>query len=258
MQLRSLNAAFLALSAFQSCVAADQTLRLATLEYPPYITQAEGGPRGLAVEVASEALARIGRAFRIDFYPIARGQRMVLTGEADAYFSIKKTAEREKTMVFPNTPLMRQDYVFFTPTDSRWRFDGGFESIAGARIGIVNATSYGGRFDGAIASGVFRQLEAVSDHETNFRKLLAHRIDAVICSRLVGTYYLKKLNGLNAVMVNGPAVETTQSYLVFPKTDNGIALARQFDQAMDGMARDGTIRQLTAGYPTLGSDAPPR
>jgi polar amino acid transport system substrate-binding protein len=258
MQRWRFNAALLVLSAFQACVAAEQTLRLATLEYPPYISQTQEGPRGLAVEIASQALARIGRTVKIDFYPIARGQRMVLTGEVDAYFSIKKTAERERTMVFPNTPLMRQDYVFFTPAKSRWRFDGGFESIAGARIGIVNATSYGSRFDSAVASGTFRKLEAVSDHETNFRKLLAHRIDAVICSRLVGAYYLKKLNGAHAVMVNGPTVETTLSYLVFARNESGIALARQFDQAMDEMARDGTIGRLTAAYPTLDSDDPRR
>ena len=40
--------------------------------------------------------------------------------------------------------------------------------------------------------------------------------------------------------------------------ESGIALARQFDQAMDEMARDWTIGRLTAAYPTLDSDSPRR
>ena len=225
-------------------VAGAPPLQLATLEYPPYITQVDRRPKGSVVDIVKTAFARIGQPIQIEFFPIARGQLRLLNGQADAFFSIKKTPEREQTMLFAQKPLMSQDYVFFVRKGSPWQFDGNFESLLGASVGVVSATSYGGRFDAAAQAGVFPRLEPVTNHETNFRKLLIGRVDAVICSRLVGLYYLGLLGGIDAVEVNGPVVETTHSYLVFTKQKDFTALARQFDQALERMEQDGTTQRL--------------
>ena len=229
----------------QPAWAADRTIRLATLEYPPYITHTEQGAQGLAVDIAGAAFARIGQPIAIEFYPIARGQQKLLNGEVDGYFSIKKTAEREKSMLFTQRALISQDYVFFVRKDSRWRFDGSFDSAVNAAIGVVDATSYGSRFDRAAQAGMFRKLDSTSHHETNFRKLLARRVDAVICSRLVGLHYLALLNGLSDVEISGPAVDTTYSYLAFTRKRDNAALADQLDRALAHMEQDGTLRRLT-------------
>ena len=240
------------------CMAADTPLRLATLEYPPYIINTELGPRGLAVDIVSTAFARIGRPIKTELFPVARGQIRLLNGDADAYFSIKKTPERERDMLFPQKSLMTQDYVFFVNKGSRWRFTGSFDSLDNATIGVVIATSYGSRFDTAVKAGTLRKLEAVTSHESNFRKLLAHRVDAVICSRLVGLYYLGLLNGLNDVEISGPTVETTVSYLVFTRKKNHTALSQQFDQALESMERDGTLKRLNNDYQSPQARIPSR
>ena len=232
-------------------VAQTPPLRLATLEYPPYITEVDKRAQGLVVDVVNTAFARIGQPFQIEFLPIARGQLRLLSGQADAFFSIKKTPEREQTMLFTQQPLMRQDYVFFVRKDSLPRFSGSFDSLADKSIGLVIATSYGSRFDTAVQARTFRRLEPVINHETNFRKLLAGRIDAVICSRLVGLYYLDMLDGLKGVEVGGPVVETTFSYLAFTRQRDYSALAQQFDEALEGMERDGTLTRLLNAYPLM-------
>ena len=94
------------------CMAADTPLRLATLEYPPYIINTDQGPQGLAVDIVSTAFSRIGRSIKTELFPVARGQIRLLNGDADAYFSIKKTPERERDMLFTQNALMTQDYVF--------------------------------------------------------------------------------------------------------------------------------------------------
>jgi len=230
------------------CTAADTPLRLATLEYPPYITDTGQGVQGLAVDVVNVAFSRIGRSIRTELLPIARGQIKLLNGDVDGYFSIKKTPEREQSMLFTQKALMTQEYVFFVRKDSRWRFTGSFNSLDGASIGIVIATSYGSRFDNAVQAGTLKKLEKVNDHESNFRKLLGRRVDAVICSRLVGLYYLGLLNGLSEVEVTGPVVETTSSYLVFTRKQDYTALSQQFDLAMESMERDGTLKRLNIAY----------
>lgn len=240
------------------CAAEEPPLRLATLEYPPYITQVDEHAEGLVVDVVNEAFSRIGQPIQIEFFPIARGQVRLLNGQADAFFSIKKTPERERTMLFTQRALMSQDYVFFVRKDASRRFTGRFDSLVDASIGVVSATSYGNRFDAAAQAGTFKRLEPVTSHETNFRKLLAGRIDAVICSRLVGLYYLDLLNGLDEVDIGGPIVETTFSYLVFTKQRDFTALARQFDQALDAMDHDGTLKRLINAYTLPRANTLPR
>ena len=238
------------------CMAADTALKLATLEYPPYITNTAQGAKGLAVDIVNTAFSRIGQPIMIEFFPVARGQIRVLNGEADGYFSIKKTPERVQDMLFTQKALMTQDYVFFVRKDSGWRFTGSFDSLENARIGVVIATSYGSRFDDAVRAGTLAKPEQVNTHESNFRKLLAGRVDAVICSRLVGLYYLGLLNGLNDVEISGPTVETTVSYLAFTRKKDYTALSLQFDQALERMEQDGTLKHLNNTYQLLQAHIP--
>ena len=248
MRYRCMILAFSLLIPFSQCMAAETQLRLATLEYPPYIINADQNAQGLTVDIVRTAFSRIGQPIKIEFYPIARGQYMLLEGEVDGFFSIKKTPEREKSMLFPQKALINQDYVFFVRKDSLWRFSGNFDSLANATIGIVNGTSYGNRFDSAVQAGMFRKLDSATDYVMTFRKLLAGRVDAVICSRLVGLYYLRALNGLNDAEISGPPVEATVSYLAFTRKKDFTVLSQQFDQALENMARDGTLNRLINTY----------
>ena len=95
MHYRSLVLVFVLCLSGMSAAAERVPLRLVTLEYPPYITETERGAQGLVVDVVNAAFARIGQPIQIEFFPVARGQQRLLNGLADAFFSIKRTAERE-------------------------------------------------------------------------------------------------------------------------------------------------------------------
>jgi len=248
MRYRSFILVFILCLSGMSAAAERAPLRLATLEYPPYITETERGAQGLVVNVVKAAFARIGQPIVIEFFPVARGQHRLLSGQADALFSIKKTAEREQTMLFTQKALMSQDYVFFVRKESPPRFNGRLESMADVTIGVVVATSYGSRFDAAVQAGTLKKLETATSHEANFRKLLAGRVDAVICSRLVGLHYLDRLAGLKKVEIGGPVVETTLSYLAFSRHKDFSALAGKFDEALEAMESDGSLRQMLNAY----------
>ena len=248
MHYRSLVLVFVLCLSGMSAAAERVPLRLVTLEYPPYITETERGAQGLVVDVVNAAFARIGQPIQIEFFPVARGQQRLLNGQADAFFSIKRTAEREQTMFFTQKALMRQDYVFFVRKGEHRRFNGSLESMADTSIGLVIATSYGSRFDAAVKAGTFKKLDPATSHETNLRKLIAGRVDAVICSRLVGLYYLDRLAELKNVEIGGPVVETTFSYLAFSRQKDFSALAGKFDEALEAMERDGSLRRMLNAY----------
>ena len=66
MRYRSLVLVFILCLSGVSGAAERVPLRLATLEYPPYITETERGPQGLVVDVVKAAFARIGQPIPLD------------------------------------------------------------------------------------------------------------------------------------------------------------------------------------------------
>lgn len=227
---------------------AAEPIRLATFEYPPYITQKGDQVTGIATDIVTQAFDRAHIPLKIESYPLLRALRMLNTGLVDGFYSIKKTPEREKSLLFLRSPLFHQDYVFFVPNYSRLQFNGDLASMSNVRIGIIYSTSYGGRFDTAVKDGVLRQLDPAENYSQVFIKLLAGRVDAVICSKLVGLEILKKLGAANQVKISGPPVETTFSYLAFTQNMPYQAKVAALDKVLDQMNKDGTIKRIFQHY----------
>jgi polar amino acid transport system substrate-binding protein len=223
-------------------------LHLVTQAYSPYIVQQNQDASGLAVDIVKEVFRRSGKEIDIAFYPWSRALYMLDHGQADGLFTIKKTPERERQWLYPQEALLSQDYVFFARKTSTFRFNGDLSSLAQTRIGVVQNTSYGARFDQAAATGHFLALDAAHNYELTFRKLLGGRVDAVICSHLVGLEILKALGAQDLVEVRGPVVETAVSYLVFSRSEAHRTTAALFDRHLAAMKIDGTIHKMTARY----------
>lgn len=222
--------------------------RLVTFDYPPFMVAGSAGQlSGLMIDVVTEAFKRMGQAVRIEFYPFSRCLAMVDAGKADAMFTIKKTPQREAHYLYPKEPVLTQHYVFFVRSNSTLEFKGELIDFANATIGVVDNTSYGGIFDAAVKQGVFKKLDTAPDYESNFRKLLVGRVDAVIISQVVGEAIVKQLNAAEQVRVSGPAVETAMSYMMFNKKTPP-ALISEFDKAIASMREDGTLGRIQNAY----------
>ncbi|WP_319477059.1 transporter substrate-binding domain-containing protein [Marispirochaeta aestuarii] len=216
------------LFAFQ-LLAQQQTIRIATLEYPPFIYSDGNQVKGPIVEKVKDVFSRLGVAVIIYIFPITRGLLMVNDGDVDAYFSLKRTPERERDLLFTNEPLIRQSFVFFVKKESKIEWDGNIETIKDYKIGVVSNTSYGNIFDGYLENSIIVNTDTAQSFELNFKKLIAGRIDLVINSYDVGKYLLEKLNAENDVIALFPPVEIINSYLAFTRTKDHTELARQYD-----------------------------
>ncbi len=220
-------------------------LRLATLENPPFIVREGGEAQGETVRVVRALLDKLGLDATMEFFPAARGVQVVLTGECDGFFTLKHNPERDKTLLFMNEPLIVHEYVFFCQKDQKLAFDGSFESIKGASIGVVNATSYGTRFDTAVRNGELTNLDAGSStFAQNFQKLAAGRIDFVISSKATGLALLKELGLADKLRINGPVIGTSSSYLAFTKVRDYSDLAARMDKLLVQFKKDGTWERL--------------
>ncbi|QSI78513.1 substrate-binding periplasmic protein [Niveibacterium microcysteis] len=222
--------------------------RLVTFDYPPFmVADSAGQLSGLMIDVVTEAFKRMGKAVRIELYPFSRCLAMVEAGDADAMFTIKRTPQREARYLFPKEPVLTQHYVFFVRSNSALEFKGTLTDFANTTIGVVDNTSYGGTFDAAVKQGVFKKLDTAPNYESNFRKLLVGRVDAVIISQVVGQAIVKRLNAAEQVRVSGPAVETAMSYMMFNKKTQP-ALISEFDKAIASMREDGTLGRIQNAY----------
>ncbi|MGK5023379.1 substrate-binding periplasmic protein [Janthinobacterium sp. RB2R34] len=217
-------------------------LRVVSFPYPPFMLIDERSkPAGPMVELVSEAFRRVGQPASIELLPLARALLQVETGEAAAMFTVKKTPERVAKYLFSSEPVLVQDYVIFVASDSTLAFRGDLNALAMSSIGVVAGTSYGAIFDAAARQGTFKKLESAGSHDANFRKLLAGRMDAVVCSRAVGVEILRQLQASWRVKISGPPIETTQSYLMFNKAVATPKLVEKFDHAIRTMRKEGLL-----------------
>lgn len=231
-----------------SSTAQQQPIKLVTWEYPPYIIKDGSSSKGLTIEIVNEIFKRMGQPISIEFVPTARAITMVTDGSADGAFTLKKTPEREKSLLIPNETIIAQDYVFFVQKDSKVEYTGKFISLSKANIGVLNQASFGQVFDTAAKNGEFGQLDNANDYYSLFKKLLAGRNDATICSKLVGIAILKEIGGIDKVKISGPPTETASSYLMFTKVRDLTSVAKAFDKALLSMKKDGTYDKIIDKY----------
>lgn len=227
-----------------SCAVWGQTLTLATMEYPPYMTNQNGHPEGTVIALLDEVFARMKLTANYQFVPWARALNDVQYGHVDGLFTIKKTASREQWLTYPVSVLLRQDYHFFILKGSAFSFDGNLHAIDRFTIGVVNKTAYGQVFDNAVQNRTLTRLDYANSHLQSFKKLLGHRVDAVICSKQVGLQLVSRLHAEDQVVINGPSVNQEGSYIVFTRQRDFTRLARQFDQTLNAVIQDGTYARI--------------
>ncbi|KQQ36250.1 hypothetical protein ASF61_08715 [Duganella sp. Leaf126] len=243
--VRVLSGWLLVLAVCLPAGAAQRPLVLVSYDYPPYMEVQQGRPAtGIAVDLVRAVFARMKQPVALQFYPLARSLSLIDTPSADGFFTIKKTAQRERQYLYPREPLLTQDVVVFVRDDARLTFHGNVSELADVRLGVVNNISYGAIVDTAVARGVFTRLEVAQNHEANFRKLLAGRMDALVSSRAVGMAVLQRLGMQDKVKVIGPPIERTQAYLIFNRRTVAPQVVAAFDRALAAMRKDGTLQKL--------------
>ncbi|QYK00707.1 substrate-binding periplasmic protein [Shewanella psychrotolerans] len=229
--------------------AKENSIKIATLDYPPFIYQNGDIKTGILLEIVTEAFDRLSVNVDIEFFPITRGLKMVKEGEVDAYFSLKKTPERNATLLFTTMPLVQQRFVIFTLVDSNITYKGDINDLAIYNIGVSCNTSYGPIFDTAVRNGILKNIDCAQSFELNIKKLLAGRTDIIINSQDVGYALLSRLGKKKQVKLIEPPIEVLNSYLAFTRVRDYSALAGAFDDALCDMINDGTVNNIKSKYP---------
>jgi polar amino acid transport system substrate-binding protein len=157
------------------------SLLLATHELPPYSTQTDGKPSGMAVRVVQCVAARMKVPLRITFLPWARAQVEAKSGQVDGFFAASRSAERDAYATLTDT---------IAPQEWRWYFLAKREGEIDPSSADFKQSAKVSSFRGAnmqrwLEDNGYRAESPPVDSATLLRMLTRERLDAVLANHLV-------------------------------------------------------------------------
>lgn len=169
----------------------EEIVRLVTGEYPPYVsTKLAGG--GFHQRIVEAALKAVGVDYTIEYYPWARGLKMVDEGEVLGSFPWSKTQEKLEKYIFAE-PIYRNENESFVMYYYKGLND--YAYLEGAELEAFREISIGGLFDYFYVE-LFKEagiaLDLSSEEGEVFEKLIRGRIGMIPTDRYVGSYIIKR------------------------------------------------------------------
>lgn len=218
----------------------EHTIRLATLDWPPYVGE-NLSQMGFTTAIVAEAFKRAGYEVKVDFMPWTRVIQESEAGKYDAAFPEYFSDERNKAFFFSDQfasgPLgfykRKADNITYTK----------LEDLKPYRIGVVLGYINTPEFDAAN----YLQKEPVNSDEQNIRKLLMGRIDLIVIDKYVAQYLIKNSipEAIGKLEFLEPALLDQPLYVIFSRKIAGSEQKLQkFNAALKTMREDGTLDRI--------------
>ena len=221
------------LAAARPVLAEEQTVKLTSLEWPPF-SGAQLPGLGASAAVARAALGAADTALEVEFYP---WQRAVKTGLETAgyagYFPEYYSVELTEKCLF-SEPAGASPLGFVERRDGPVTWNS-LDDLAPVVIGTVNGYVNTEEFDKRVADGRIK-VESVVDDLTNIRKVANHRIRLAVIDRNVLDYLLVSEPSVADVRAslqfNARPLEVKKLYICFRKDAIGASAKRRFDDGL--------------------------
>lgn len=158
--------------------------------WPPYsMGKLSSKPTsGIAVELIEE-IFKNKYDLEMKLYPWKRAILLAKNGLADGLILTLETEKRKKFFVFSD-PLIEDNILIFQKKDKKEITYRSLEDLKGLKIGVILGSAYSNEFQKKVKSGILN-VEAVSNIETNIKKLINDKIDVLLLSQIVSQKILK-------------------------------------------------------------------
>jgi len=238
-------------SLFSTQSFADEILKLAILDFPPY--EFKKGPEidGISVQIVKEVFKRMNQPISIELLPWSRALLYLEEGKIDGLFEILKKPEREKFADYSKVVLMDENASLFVIKDSNIIFDGDFNKLKDYTFGVRQDFSYGHKFDQAVKDNVINKIIKKVEMESLLHLLNRGRIDILIGDKYGIPYLYSQMESsikYKDIKRLSPDVEFTPSYMAFSKKRNLAKTRDNFDKFLSEMKKDGTYSKIIENW----------
>lgn len=224
------------LSVLPTQVQCAEVAKMAIGDWAPYTSKTDVDGK-LAERIVAEAFKMEGVEVEYKYYPWKRSYQMTKDGEADGTFPWNRTEERERDCHYSAEPIVIDDGVYFHLASTKFEWSS-LEDLKKWRVGV----SLGFKQEKLYKDNGIN-AEVASDEESNFRKILAGRIDIYETSKVVGYATIAKLFDRDdrKKFTNHPkAAETNAFFVLFSKTSpNGKRMNDLFDSGLQKIKSNG-------------------
>lgn len=225
------------------------SLSVAQLNWCPQICPRGEAP-GYIIDIVREVFENTN--FSLNYqtmsYPIARGRTK--RGDIDALLAPAKI--EAPSLIYPNEPIGYQRVCFYTPSDSRWIFDGE-DSLQNLTIGIAIDMSLEEIHDYIQTHEqqfVF-QAESKRYIQESLRMLEIGRLDTFVFNENSVLFYMRK-QGWNRRIRNAGCVSSAPVYMAFTPVAKDTEKLSQaihlIDTRVRRMRKNGEIAKIMARY----------
>lgn len=164
---------------------AAETVRFATLEWPPYAGEHLPG-QGASVVVAKKAFAAVDIQLEVTFYPWKRAVDQGLHMQGYLGYLPEYDADRLDMVCYLSDRMGDSPLGLVERVDEPLEWET-VEDLAVYTLGVVDGYVNTARFDELMDRGVL-DVEGVTDDATNIRKVQGARIDGAVMDRNVFLY----------------------------------------------------------------------
>ncbi|WP_438465447.1 substrate-binding periplasmic protein [Marinomonas sp. PE14-40] len=230
---------------------ASTTLKLVSLEYPPYIEVVDNQVTGIAVTLIKEVFQSINQPISIEVLPWARAIAYVKKGRADAIFTAFKTKEREVFLDYNQGVLFDQKIRLVVHSDyanSLSKVAQTSPDYSAYRLCIVNKVSYGPLIDEAIENREFKQVQRTMSSGSCAKMLEAKRIHIWVSNEFGAKNDIAKLGFNESLSLLSPPIQVTPSYIAFSKKKDHTLLIKEFDRVLKQFKDNGRYQEIVDSY----------
>lgn len=241
--MRSMNmiaaAAVLVSSTLLGVAHAGAELAILTEEDAPYsLTGKDGKPTGYGVEVVAEIQKRIDGKESVEIQPWARAYDTIKKNPNIVVFTMSRTKEREALFQWVG-PVIENGWVFLGRKGAGVKIRSLEDAKTLKAIGVVRDYAW----DTYLVGQGFTNLDRVTEHSNNLKKLQSDRLQAVVVSDLSYRDELikQKFNPDDFEILY--AFNTVQMYIAHSKeTDK--AIVDKWQTAFNAMKQDGSLAKI--------------
>ncbi|WDP92236.1 MAG: transporter substrate-binding domain-containing protein [Desulfobacter sp.] len=220
--------------------AVNSELLINTLEeFPGSFTDSSGRLTGISVDVVREIQRRIGNTDPIRKYPWARTYRNALKQPNVVAFTATRTKERENKFHWI-TRITRIRYSFFIRKGASISITTLDDAKSLKSIGVMRSSVW----EQLLESKGFANLDPVSTHELNVKKLIGNRVSAMYFASAGLLNVCRKpemdCNDIYPIFTTN----TVESYIIISKNGTPMTMVNQWKKAAEEIKNDGTFEAI--------------